>query len=64
MLKLYCRHCRQTLLEADQMFEKIGLTGMCPNCSHFYDDAVEREADLLATSPELNRSGFSGDSFS
>lgn len=53
MLKLKCVHCSEELLEADAVWERAEATGMCPHCSHFYEESTEQQASLLATSHEV-----------
>ena len=60
VLKLKCKNCGEVLLEAEARWEAVARTGMCPNCSWFYDDEKEievqritRDAKILAETRSL-----------
>jgi hypothetical protein len=41
------------LLEADKTWDKAERSGMCPNCSHFFDPGRESQVAFLAQTPEI-----------
>lgn len=53
MLKLKCKNCGAVLLEAEARWEAVSRTGMCPNCSWFYDDAKEIEVQRITRDPKI-----------
>jgi hypothetical protein len=53
MLKLKCSRCRTVLLEAEERWERVAKTGMCRECSWFYDEALELEAQRIADDPRI-----------
>jgi hypothetical protein len=55
MLKLKCQRCQTVLLEAEARWERVARTGMCPDCSWFYDEAREVEVERVASDPEVLR---------
>lgn len=55
MLKLKCQRCQTVLLEAEERWERVARTGMCPECSWFYDEAREVEVERIANDPEMLR---------
>lgn len=53
MLKLKCKTCGEVLLEAEARWEVVSRTGMCPNCSWFYDDEKEIEVQRITRDAKI-----------